>query len=79
MCGRKRGEEYRTKEGKLDKIVIQAHHPNYDKMNPRAKLVAICEPCHRKIEGVHCGNVKRQQAREAEIQAGQMMLPEFGQ
>jgi hypothetical protein len=71
-------EQVCTNEGKSKKVIIQAHHPNFDKMNPRAKLVALCEPCHLRADSEHNLQVKRQQAREAEIEAGQMMLPGFG-
>jgi len=46
-------------------------------MNPRAKLVALCEPCHLKADGKHNIQVKRQKVREAKLQAGQMELPGF--
>jgi hypothetical protein len=76
-CGRKRGDEYLTKGGKIDTIVIQAHHPNHDRMNPKAKLVALCEPCHLKADGGYHQKIRKRNAKEAELEAGQMILPGF--
>lgn len=78
-CGRKRGDAYITEKGKPDTIVIQAAHVNHDPKNPRAKLMALCKPCHMSYDGYAHWKTKRRKAREAQLGAGQLELPLFKQ
>ena len=36
----------KRKKRKKRKIVVTAHHPNYDTENPDAELVILCRACH---------------------------------
>jgi hypothetical protein len=75
-CGIKRGEEYITKDGNTDKAVIQAAHVNHDPERARAKLIALCKPCHLKYDGpMHgkkAGKTKRRKKVQKQIDAGQL-------
>lgn len=78
-CGKRRGEEYTAKTGRIDKAVIQAAHVNHDPENPHAELIALCKQCHMRYDGLlHGRNGRRTRLckkREAMIQAGQLELP----
>jgi 5-methylcytosine-specific restriction endonuclease McrA len=67
-CGIKRGEEYTTKEGRIDKAVIQAAHVNHDPANQRAKLIALCKPCHLRYDGPMHGKKAGQTRKRKNIQ-----------
>jgi 5-methylcytosine-specific restriction endonuclease McrA len=75
-CGIKRGEEYITKGGNTDKAVIQAAHVNHDPTKARAKLIALCKPCHLKYDGpMHgekAGKTKGRKKVQKQIDAGQL-------
>src|SRR5260370_39512756 len=72
-CGIKRGEEYTTKEGNIDRAVIQAAHVNHDPKNARAKLIALCKPCHLRYDapmhGEKGGKTKRRKKVQKQIDA----------
>jgi len=63
-CGRKHGEEYKPdaiqlpllksrKKRPKRKVVVVAHHPNYDTENPDAELIILCKACHGKAQRQH--------------------------
>jgi 5-methylcytosine-specific restriction endonuclease McrA len=78
-CGKKRGDPCVSKRGRESKVVIQAHHPNNDRLNPKAVLIALCKQCHMKADafthGVKGAQTKKRKQRESEISAGQLELP----
>jgi hypothetical protein len=65
-CGRKHGEEIipdiiqlplkglkGRRKRKKRKIVLIAHHLNYDTENPDAELIILCRSCHGKAQREH--------------------------
>lgn len=44
---------------KKRKIVLIAHHPNYDTENPDAELIILCRACHGKAQKQHNAEVWR--------------------
>ena len=53
-----------------------AAHVNHDPKKPRAKLIALCKPCHLKYDGpMHgekAGKTKRRKKVQKQIDAGQL-------
>lgn len=77
-CKRKHGQEitpaviqhplkgYRKKKKtKSRKIVLIAHHSNYDTENPDAELIILCRACHGKAQKQHNAEVWRAKKVEA--------------
>lgn len=77
-CGKKQGDTYTSRRGRESKVVIQIHHPNNDRENPNAILVALCKSCHLKADGHIHGKkqaqTKKRKAVQAQIDAGQLMF-----
>jgi hypothetical protein len=69
-------QDYPRASNKDSKIVLQAHHPNNDRTNPRAVLVALCKSCHMIADGPeHDTKARRtyyRKEREAQIATGQL-------
>jgi hypothetical protein len=78
-CGRERGQEYTTQEGKIDTIVIQAAHANHDPWNPYPELTALCEPCHNKYDapmrGKNQSRTKGLKKYITNLEAGAQLMP----
>lgn len=78
-CGRERGQEYTTQEGKIDAIVIQAAHVNHDPWNPHPDLMALCEPCHNKYDapmrGKNQSRTKGLKKYITNLEAGAQLMP----
>jgi hypothetical protein len=61
----------KRKKSKSRKIVLIAHHPNYDTENPDAELIILCRACHGKAQKIHNAEVwetKKKQATRENIQ-----------
>ncbi|HEX3640187.1 MAG TPA: hypothetical protein VHV10_02735 [Ktedonobacteraceae bacterium] len=58
----------RKKKRKKKGVVLTAHHPNYDTLNPEAELIILCLRCHGKAQRQHNAEVleanKKQRIRE---------------
>jgi hypothetical protein len=70
------------KSGKPYKVVVSAAHVNHDPRNPRAKLIVLCQSCHKRYDArVHGEKSRRtyhRKQREAQMQAGQLELFTLG-
>lgn len=59
-------------------VIIQAHHPDHDTMNPKARLVALCQACHLRddgqLHGLHRHRTVQQRKYEQKIKDGQLEL-----
>ena len=67
-CHRKRGEVIQPTlmaVKKSKKIVVIAHHPNYDTENPDAELIILCRACHGKAQTLHNAEVNKAKQKEA--------------
>lgn len=57
----------RRKKQRKRKIVVIAHHPNYDTENPDAELIILCRACHGKEQKQHNHEVHKQAANAKKI------------
>lgn len=55
----------KRKKTKSRKIVLIAHHPNYDTENPDAELIILCRACHGKAQKQHNAEVWKAKKVEA--------------
>lgn len=74
-CNKKQGDLHISETGNVSKIILQAHHPNNDRTNSRAILVALCKTCHLKEDGAVHKITRKRKKREDEIKNGQLELP----
>jgi len=71
-CGKKQGDAYITNKGRESKIVLQAHHVNGDRTNPRAALVALCKSCHMIADAPLHRRTRHRKERDTQIAVGQL-------
>src|SRR5215472_5327317 len=78
ICGVRSGGWCITAKIELDRVAIQAHHPNHDPWNGKADLIPLCEQCHLKIDAWYRGKkssytAKRKKKQKMEDE-GQLAL-----
>ncbi len=59
------------------KVYLAAAHLNHDIKNKRPQLAALCQSCHMEYDGATHAKTRKRKARQAQIDAGQMLLPGF--
>lgn len=79
QCGAKHGEtRVGIVSGKEYTVVIAACHVNHDPENPDAQLMAMCQACHMKMDGMQRARTrKRKRWQIIEIEqrgAGQLKM-----
>lgn len=76
QCGIRHGERrIGITHGNEYKVFLAACHVNHDPENPDAVLVALCQACHLKMDGVQHVRTKRRKRTDAQRDAGQLGIP----
>ena len=78
-CGAKDGDvKIGTVKGREYTIVIAACHLDHDPENPNPRLIALCQACHLRLDGMQHGKTRKrrrhERIRSEQVLAGQLTM-----